>query len=187
MAAYASTIVLYTPRCERISRNLGIVAGKITISNYNSTTTEETTITRLFKASSTSGIEKGILSLSVRTIANGYLWGFDKSTGKFKVFQTATLTPAGTNGTSSVTGNVTVVGGGIGEAIGINPDTNAGVLSKAAATDRTIPIATFLGAAPTAGAQTFTGTATTAAALAEVANDVNVGSADFIAIGFIAS
>lgn len=79
------------------------------------------------------------------------------------------FTPAGTSGTSSVTGNVTVVGGGVGEAIGINPDSNAGVLSKAAATNRTIPIATFLGAAPTAGAQTFTGT--------EVAVDTLIGSA----------
>lgn len=55
-------------------------------------------------------------------------------------------------GGGSVTGNVTVVGGGIGEAIGINPDTNAGVLSKTAATNRTIPIATFLGAAPAVAA-----------------------------------
>jgi len=67
--------------------------------------------------------------------------------------------------TGTIGGNVTVVGGAIGEAIGINPDSNAGVLSKAAATNRTIPIATFLGAAPT-----FTGTAANGAQVANLAN-----------------
>lgn len=187
MAAYASSVTLYTPRVERISRNLGIALGRIDVTNYNSTTTEETTITRLFKPSAVAGIEKGILSLQIITSENGYLWSFDKSSGKFKVYRTATLTPAGTNGTSTVTGNVVVTGGGIGEAIGINPDGDTGVVSKAAATNRTIPIGTFLGGALTAGAQTFTGTATTAAALAEIANDVDAGTADFMAIGFIAA
>lgn len=186
MAAYASTVTIFGSGAQRISRDFGIVMGRIDITNYNSTTTEETSITRYFKASSQSGIAKGIISLQVVSSENGYTLGFDRNTGKFKAYQTASLTPAGTNGTSAVTGNVTVVGGGIGEAIGINPDSNAGVLSKAAASNRTIPIATFLGAAPTAGAQTFTGTATTAAALGEVANDTDLGTFDFIAIGLIA-
>ena len=65
---------------------------------------------------------------------------FDITNNKLLAYRTA----AGT-----LTGNVVVKGGGIGEAIGINPDSNAGVLSKAAATDRTIPITTFLGGAQT--------------------------------------
>lgn len=69
----------------------------------------------------------------------GYVRGTTRDNGKLAILQ---------SGAGTVTGNVTVVGGAIGEAIGINPDTNAGVLSKAAATNRTIPIATFLGAAP---------------------------------------
>lgn len=72
-----------------------------------------------------------------------YVRGTTLANGKLVIFA---------GGGGSVTGNVTVVGGGIGEAIGINPDTNAGVLSKAAATNRTIPIATFLGAAPSVAA-----------------------------------
>lgn len=66
----------------------------------------------------------------------------------------------------TVSGNVIVKGGGIGEAIGINPDTNAGVLSKAAATDRTIPITTFLGGAVIIAQ----------GSLAEVANTTNLSA-----------
>jgi len=106
----------------------------------------------------------------------GYVVQWDYDDKKLIVMRSAGFTPAGTNGTSAVSGNVTVVGGSLGEAIGINTDSNAGVLSKAAATNRTIPIATFLGAAPTAAAQTFTGTAVAAAALVEVANGVNLSS-----------
>lgn len=110
----------------------------------------------------------------------GYIYDFtiasDLKTANVLVYTVAGFTPAGTNASSSVTGNVTVVGGGIGEATGINPDTNAGVLSKAAATNRTIPIATYLGAAPTAGAQTFTGTAVTAGVLVEVGNGVSLAA-----------
>ena len=86
-----------------------------------------------------------------------FLLGYDRVNLKLKAFRSA----AGT-----VIGNVTVKGGGIGEAIGINPDSNAGVLSKAAATDRTIPIATFLGAAPTVAQ----------GSLAQVANGTNLSA-----------
>lgn len=95
---------------------------------------------------------------------SSYTFKWDHKNGKLQGF--ASATPAGTIG-----GNVTVVGGGIGEAIGINPDSNAGVLSKAAATNRTIPIATFLGAAPT-----FTGTAGTSSAPSEIANGTDLST-----------
>ena len=91
---------------------------------------------------------------------------FDITNNKLLAYRGAAFTPIGTIG-----GNVTVKGGGIGEATGINPDTNAGVLSKAAATDRTIPIATYLGAVPT-----FTGTAQAQVAFAEVANAVDLSA-----------
>lgn len=110
--------------------------------------------------------------------------GFDLyqnfETGKVMILQNGGFTPAGTNASSSVTGNVTVVGGGIGEATGINPDSNAGVLSKAAATNRTIPIATYLGAAPTAGAQTFTGTAVAAGPAIQVPNATDLSALRFL-------
>jgi hypothetical protein len=117
------------------------------------------------------GIILGIQPLAANGIASTIIWPWwDYVAGKLMC--TVGGTPGGT-----ISGNVTVVGGGIGEAIGINPDTNAGVLSKAAATTRTIPIATFLGAAPT-----FTGTA--APAPIQVANGFNL-SAVTLRIAFI--
>lgn len=104
------------------------------------------------------------------TGGGAYRYYYDIPNGKLMVYRSAGFTPAGTNAASTVTGNAVVVGGGVGEAIGINPDTNAGVLSKAAATNRTIPIATFLGGNLTAPAQTFTGAAVAAGALVQVAN-----------------
>lgn len=167
MAAYASTVTLYTPNVQRISRDLGIIAGRIDITNYNATTTEETGITRYFKPSGVAAITKGILSLQVISSENGYFLSFNKATGKFKAWR---------YGGGTTAGNITVGGGAAGEALGITPDTNAGALTKAAATARAIPIATLFGAAPTVPA----------AAMTEVADDVDLGTFDFIAIGFVA-
>lgn len=122
---------------------------------------------------------KGATVIGGNSTSGGYKLHYDTTNKKLMVFRQAGLTPAGTNGSSTVTGNAVVVGGAVGEAIGINPDTNAGVLSKAAATNRTIPIATFLGASLTAPAQTFTGTAVAAGALVEVANAVNLSTSTF--------
>jgi len=96
---------------------------------------------------------------------------WDYSAKKLMAFRVATFTPAGTIAVTD--GAVTVVGGGIGEAIGINPDSNAGVLSKAAATTRTIPQVTFGIAATTA---VLTGTAQGQVALAQVSNAVNLSA-----------
>jgi hypothetical protein len=98
-----------------------------------------------------------------------YRFEWDYKNGKLQAF--ASATPAGTIAVTD--GAVTVVGGGIGEAIGINPDSNAGALSKAAATTRTIPQATFGIAATTA---TFTGTAGTSSPASEAANGTNLST-----------
>ena len=89
--------------------------------------------------------------------AGGYHFHWDNVNGKLMAFRS----PAG-----SVTGNVTVGGGTAGEPLGITPDSNAGALTKNAATARTIPIATFLGAAP----------AIAAAALGEVTSAVDLSA-----------
>src|SRR4030067_664611 len=86
MAAYASTVTIHTPKAERISRNLGMIAGKINITNYNATTTEETGITKYFLPSAVTGLEKGIVSFAVTHVENPYVFTFNGSTGKFKVY-----------------------------------------------------------------------------------------------------
>lgn len=222
MAAYASSVTLYTPKVERISKNLGIIAGQINITNYNSTTTEETTITRLFKASGTAAIAKGILSLTVVSSENGYLWTFDKATGKFKLYNTAITSSQAFTGTAPTSGfnhaTPAFTGTGLtaaGQAMTTTDNQTmtlnqcAGMLLLAA-TATTPPmyivsntavtaapaVLTVIGAAATdAGAYkivkalTPVGTVATsaAAALGQVADDTDAGTADFIAVGFIAS
>jgi hypothetical protein len=112
------------------------------------------------------GVIFGVLPIAYDADGPLVVLGFDRVNKKLMAFRAGTVTPGGT-----ISGNVTVVGGAIGEAVGINPDSNAGVLSKAAATNRTIPIATFLGAAPT-----FTGTATGQGSLAEVTAAVSLAA-----------
>lgn len=133
MAAYASTVTLHTNGAERISRNLGIVAGQINITNYNSTTTEETDITRNFVASGQSGLTKGILSLQITGSENGYVANFDKTTGKFKLYTvggnaigTAALSTSDTYTDAAVNtaiNGVTVTAGALTE---LANDTDAG-------------------------------------------------------------
>lgn len=105
----------------------------------------------------------------------GYVFDFtlssDYTTASILVFRSPAVTPTGTIAVTD--GAITVKGGGIGEAIGINPDSNSGVLAKAAATDRTIPQATFGIAATTA---TFTGQQVSAAALEQVSNGTNLST-----------
>jgi len=116
----------------------------------------------------------GVIDSLIIDPAGGYVFEWDKTNGKVKAYRSAGFTPAGTIAVTD--GAVTVTGGALGAAIGINPDSDAGVLSKAAATNRTIPQATFGIAATTAA---LTGTAVAAAALVEVANAVNLASVTF--------
>lgn len=143
MAAYASSVTLHTNGVERISRGLGILCGRIDITNYNSTTTEETSITRYFKPSGTAAIAKGILSLQIVSSENGYVLGFNKATGKFKAYRTA----------ANVTSDIALSTS--------NTYTDAAV--NTAVNGITIP----------------------AAALAEAADDTDLGTFDFVAIGLI--
>ncbi len=91
---------------------------------------------------------------------------FDTANSKLMMFRVPAFTPAGTIG-----GNATIGGGAAGEPLGITPDSNAGALTKNAATARTIPLATLLGAAPA-----FTGTAVAQGSFAEVTSGVNLSA-----------
>ena len=112
--------------------------------------------------------------------AAGYVFGWDATNSKVLVYRSAGFTPAGSIAVTD--GDVTVLGGAAGTAIGLTADSNAGALTKAAASTRTIPQATFGIAATTAA---LTGTAVAASALVEVANAVNLAAVvvSFSAIG----
>ena len=162
MADYASTVTLYTRSAERISRSLGVLAGKINITNYNSTTTKETKITNNFRTSGVTGIDLGILALTVTSSENGYLLQFDKITGKFKGYYQSAL--AITNpAISDPSGMASVAAvGSVNEAV------SAYVSAKG------VKIILAL--------NSVTGTA---AVFGEVALDTDMGEFEWIAIGFI--
>lgn len=99
--------------------------------------------------------------------ASGIFWKYDATNKTFRGYQSAGFTPAGSIAVTE--GAVTVKGGGGGEAMTLNPDSTAGVLTKAAATDRVIPRATLGFAASTAA---LTGTAVAAGSLVELTTAV---------------
>lgn len=108
--------------------------------------------------------------------APGYTFSFVAATNKVLAYRTPAVA-----GTVAVTeGDVTILGGAAGTALGITADSNAGALTKAAASTRTIPRATLGFAATTA---TLTGTAQ--AVLAEVTNavDLSAVTVSFVAFG----
>jgi len=88
---------------------------------------------------------------------NGYEYRYDETNHSIRIFQSAGFTPAGTVAAPTIN----IAGGEAGTvAIGIASDANAAALSKTAATSRT--------GITGVQAPAFTGTAVTAAPLAEV-------------------
>lgn len=103
--------------------------------------------------------------------SGGYRPHYDAVNNKLMMFRVPGFTPAGLIAVTD--GDVTVGGGAAGTALGITADSNAGALTKAAATTRTIPQATFGIAATTAA---LTGTAVAATVQVEVSNGVNLST-----------
>lgn len=94
--------------------------------------------------------------------AGGYVFSYDKSAGKVRAYLSAGFTPAGTNSAPTIT-------------TGTNAGTTAPVYTNGGALTQTT------GAAGITGVQapTFTGTAVAAAAMAEVANGVDLSGVTF--------
>ena len=79
---------------ERISRNLGMFAGKCNVTDYDSGTLLEITgITRNFIASTISGYTHGILAVIPQGLSDaGYEFKWDYTTGAFEAFYPTAMT-----------------------------------------------------------------------------------------------
>lgn len=153
MANYAATVTSPMVQVERVSRSLGVIAGKVTVSNYNTTLLEITGITRYFKTSAVAGFTKGTIAIvSEGFSTNGYLVRWDNTTGAFRCYYA--------NNAISIPVDSNV---GAGAALLFGSGGGAGALHATSAVGN-ITVA--------------------AAAAAEVANDVNIGDINFVAIGF---
>lgn len=164
MAAYAATVTPTFPTVQKLAQGgMGLFGGSVAISNYNSTLAEVTGITLKFKAT------PDVICDGVST--NGYLVRWVKASKAFKCFYPSKAIAAHAHDLL-VKGSAPA---GIDEPIGVE---GTDTLAKNAATDRTIA-----GAASDTKGGVISGGAVSAQAGTEVANDVDVGSVNFLAFG----
>lgn len=88
--AFSATVISPMSGAERISRSLGVFAGKVSISSYSQTLVELTGVTRYFKPTSnatTGGFGDGIVSVQIDgPSSGGYIVTWDYTTGAFKCY-----------------------------------------------------------------------------------------------------
>lgn len=102
--AFSVTVSSPMKKADRISRNLGVYAGKITISSYATTLVECTAITKFFKDGGQSGFTKGLVSVTPSAISeSGFAFSWDYTTGAFRCFCPTAIVFSG----SATGGNVT--------------------------------------------------------------------------------
>ena len=96
MAAYAATVTTPLNRAERISRSLGMIAGKYNLTNYNTTLVKQTSVTKYFATGGVSGFTQGIIAVIPTGVSdNGHVFEWDYTTGCFKAYRPTTITVSG--------------------------------------------------------------------------------------------
>jgi hypothetical protein len=159
--AFSATVISPMKNPERISRSLGIFAGKVNIDSYATTLVTLTGITKFFKPTSnatTGGFGHGIISVQIEgPSSNGYLVRWDYTTGAFKCYYPLKSTSI----TLPVDSNV-----GAGAALLFASGGGAGALHATSAV----------------GNITY---AQAAGAALELVANVDVGTFGFVAIGFV--
>ncbi len=152
---------------ERISRSLGVYAGKVSITSYSQTLVECTAITKYFVPTSnatTGGYKDGVISCQIDgPSSGGYLVRWDHTTGAFYCFAADKST--------SPTGNLVLVASATMSAAGVpvlwNQTTGA------------------LGNTGTAGTAPITINALTQAGGQQAVANALVGTFSFVAVGFV--
>ena len=94
--AFAITVTSPMKGAERISRSLGVYAGKVSITSYAQTLVECTAITKYFVPTgnaTTGGFKDGVVSVQIDGPSDsGYLARWDQATGAFRCFYTVNST-----------------------------------------------------------------------------------------------
>ena len=167
MAAYAATVISPMNGAERISRSLGVFAGKVAVGNYHQTLVEITAITKYFKPTgngTAGGFKDGICSVQFEGPSSaGILAQWDFTSGSLKCFYADKAT--------TPTGIITMVASATVSAANNPVYWNNGTGA--------------LGSTGTAGTTPIVIGALAAAAATELASDTNAGTFGFVAIGFI--
>ncbi len=97
--AYEVTVTTPMKQCERISRSLGLLAGKCNVTTYNQTLAEITAITKYFVTGNVSGFTKGIIAVVPTGVSdNGHTFEWDYTTGAFKCYKPTNISVDSTLG-----------------------------------------------------------------------------------------
>lgn len=162
--AFEVTVTSPMKGAERISRSLGVYAGKVSITSYSQTLVECTAITKYFVPTgnaTTGGWKDGVVSCVIDGPSDsGYMVRWDHGTGAFRCYVPyAGTTPTGTWSMGS------------GTASGL---TAVYFLSASGIHASAVP-----------GVVPLTCTALVAAAGAQAAANVTIGTFSFVAVGFV--
>jgi len=165
--AFSITVESPMKGAERISRSLGVYAGKVSITSYSQTLVECTAITKYFVPTgnaTTGGYKDGIVSCQIDgPSSGGYIVRWDHTTGAFYCF-------APTKGTTP-TGTIALTGSAAMSAAGVpvlwNQTTGA------------------LGNTGTAGTAPITINAIADGVAPQAAANVTIGTFSFVAVGFV--
>jgi hypothetical protein len=85
--AFSITVTSPMSKAERISRSLGVYAGKVSITSYSQTLVECTAITRYFIPTASVAFQKGIVSCQIDgPSSGGFAVAWDATTGAFKCY-----------------------------------------------------------------------------------------------------
>lgn len=156
--AYVATVTTPMNGAERISRSLGILAGKVNVSSYNTTLIEITGITRYFKTGGIAGFTSGIISVACEGFSsNGYDARWNPTDKAFDCYYVRNIAAVSIPVDSNVGAGAAMLFGSGGGAAALHATSAVGSITMTVA----------------------------AGASLEVANDVDIGDITFIAVGFI--
>lgn len=131
------TVVSPMKKPERISRSMGVYAGKVTIASYNATIVQCTAITKFFKPTAnatTGGFTHGLVSVQVDgPSSNGFGVAWNYASGGFKCYTPTTIVYSG-----SATGGAVTWGSAlarVGMACASTPGTFQAVAAEAVTDD----------------------------------------------------
>jgi len=170
MAVYAATVTLDTPRPGRLGNTpMGVLSGTCNLTNYNSTLTAITAITKAF-------LPGGTLTVVPNGISSeGFIIAWDATGHAFRAYGTAGADITVGSGTITAANPTLSTTSGNPATHPLGVVSGGAIVSDAAYTNITGVIA---------GAITDTRTLSTAAgAIAQASNDTNVGTFTFLAIG----
>jgi hypothetical protein len=163
---FSITVTSPMKGAERISRSLGLYAGKVSITSYAQTLVECTAITKYFVPTSSAAFQKGIVSVQIDgPSSGGYIVSWDATTGGFRCY--APFGGTTPSGTIYMTASAGMSAGGIPVLWNTAGGTGG------------------LGSTATAGTTPFTCSALGQQVSSQASANMLIGTFGFVAVGFV--